>query len=939
MSTRSKLVALPVVWMVAAFAACSVSPVTYSPVLAPVSVGGTVTGLVGDGLVLTDSGGDDLAVSANGTFVFLTPVARGAGYDVAVKSQPSGPSQLCAVSAGTGTTSDQPVTDIQVNCSTSTFTVSGTVSGLVGTGLVLQNNAADSISVSADGSFTFPTPLVSGASYLITAATQPTQPSQQCSINGAGTVADANITDVTVICSTSAFTIGGTVTGLAGGGLVLQNNGGDDLPISADGTFAFTTPVASGAMFAVTVASQPSGPTQTCEVTGGSGTVGGDNVASVVINCATDRFLITGSVSGLIGTVTLQNNGGDNLDVTATGQFAFPTSVASGATYSVTVLTQPSGPAQTCTVTNGAGTVGGADVTDVQVTCATNRYHISGTLSGLAAGDAITLRDNGADDLARSANGTFTFATTVVSGQPYAVTVVGDPLLPVSQHCTVTNGSGMVDASDITNVQVTCTTNSFTIGGQVTGLAGTGLVLRNNGGNDLSITGNGGFTFTTPIASGAAFSVGVATQPSGPTQTCTITAGTGTVGTGNVTTVMVNCAINRYVVGGVLSGLAGGTLTLQNNGGDDLALTTNGAFAFATTLPSGTTYGVTVKTQPGSPSQTCTVSAGSGTVVNADITSVRVTCTVNKFAITGTLGGLAAGDSIVLRDNGGDDVPLSGNGNFAFATPIASGQPYAVTVVADPSSPIAQHCTVTNGNGTVGGGPVNNVIVSCTTRTFTIGGTVSGVISGGPVLQDNGGDNLTITGNGSFTFATPIASGQTYAVTVLSNPAGRACFVTNGTGTVGAGNITSVNVSCVAETQFSEFFPAGPTTQALCNPWLAFTSQLVAGSYNTITLSGSADPVGTTCAVPAMATQICQALHTGASLTVSCGGHNWSVGDCGLSTELNVDISVCTCTTGTQAAIARPCIDLANGDANPNWGGVRTDTCDAPSQTITVTCQ
>jgi len=939
MSTRSKLVTLPVVWIVAAFAACSVSPVTYTPVLAPVSVGGTVAGLVGGGLVLTDNGGDDLTVSANGTFVFSTPVARGAGYDIAVKRQPSGPSQRCTVSAGSGTTSDQPVTDIQVNCSTSTFTISGTVSGLVGGGLVLQNNAADSISVSADGSFTFPTPLLSGASYLITAPTQPTQPSQQCSIDGgAGTAIDANITNVVVICSTSAFTIGGTVTGLAGGGLVLQNNGADDLPISADGTFAFTIPVASGAMFAVTVASQPSGPTQTCEVTGGSGTVGGDNVGSVVINCSTDRFLITGSVSGLIGTVTLQNTGGDNLDVTANGQFAFPTSVASGATYSVTVLTQPSGPAQTCTVTKGAGTVGGADVTDVQVTCTTNRYLISGTLSGLAAGDAITLRDNGADDLTRSANGTFTFATTVVSGQPYAVTVVSDPLVPVSQHCTVTNGSGMVNASDITNVQVTCTTNSFTIGGQVTGLAGTGLVLRNNGGDNLSITGNGGFTFPTPIASGATFSVSVATQPSGPTQTCTITAGSGTVGNGNVTTVMVNCSTNRYVVGGVLSGLAGGTLTLQNNGGDDLALISNGAFAFATTLLSGTTYSATVKTQPGSPSQTCTVSAGSGTVVNADITSVRVTCTVNKFAITGTLSGLAAGDSIVLRDNGGDDLPLSGNGPFAFATPIASAQPYAVTVVADPSSPIAQRCTVTNGNGTVGGGPVNNVIVSCTTRTFTIGGTVSGVISGGPVLQNNGGDNLTITGNGSFLFATPIASGQTYAVTVLSNPAGRACFVTNGTGTVGAGNITNVNVSCVAETRFSEFFFAGFTTQALCNLWLAFTSQLVASSYNTITISGSADPVGTTCATPAVATQLCQALHAGATVTTSCGGHTWSVGDCGGSTELSVDASICVCTNGTQAAIARPCIDLANGP-NPNWGGVRTNTCSSPSQTITVTCQ
>jgi hypothetical protein len=65
--------------------------VTFSPALAPVSVGGTVAGFVGDGLVLTEHRGDDLTVSANGTFVFVTPVTRGTGYDVAVKRQPAGP--------------------------------------------------------------------------------------------------------------------------------------------------------------------------------------------------------------------------------------------------------------------------------------------------------------------------------------------------------------------------------------------------------------------------------------------------------------------------------------------------------------------------------------------------------------------------------------------------------------------------------------------------------------------------------------------------------------------------------------------------------------------------------------------------------------------------------------------------------------------------------
>ena len=69
-------------------------------------------------------------------------------------------------------------------------------------------------------------------------------------------------------------------------------------------------------------------------------------------------YTIGGTVSGLSGTVVLNDNGGDNLTVTANGSFAFPTQLASGAAYAVTVKTQPSG--QTCTVSSGTGTVGSA---------------------------------------------------------------------------------------------------------------------------------------------------------------------------------------------------------------------------------------------------------------------------------------------------------------------------------------------------------------------------------------------------------------------------------------------------------------------------------------------------------------------------------------------------------------------------------------------------
>src|ERR1035438_5510990 len=65
---------------------------------------------------------------------------------------------------------------------------------------------------------------------------------------------------------TGPYTIGGTVTGLTGTGLVLQDNGGDNLTVTAAGAFTFKTSIASGGAYAVTVLAQPSTPTQTCTV-------------------------------------------------------------------------------------------------------------------------------------------------------------------------------------------------------------------------------------------------------------------------------------------------------------------------------------------------------------------------------------------------------------------------------------------------------------------------------------------------------------------------------------------------------------------------------------------------------------------------------------------------------------------------------------------------
>ncbi|MCK7466824.1 MAG: hypothetical protein MZU91_00860 [Desulfosudis oleivorans] len=91
-----------------------------------------------------------------------------------------------------------------------------------------------------------------------------------------------------------SYSVGGTVSGLAGSGLVLQNNGGDDLSISASGSFTFTKAVANESGYAVTIKTQPRAFSQTCTVSNGSGTVNKSPVGSVMVSCVTlsPRFVV-----------------------------------------------------------------------------------------------------------------------------------------------------------------------------------------------------------------------------------------------------------------------------------------------------------------------------------------------------------------------------------------------------------------------------------------------------------------------------------------------------------------------------------------------------------------------------------------------------------------------------------------------------------------------
>lgn len=430
-------------------------------------------------------------------------------------------------------------------------------------------------------------------------------------------------------------------------------------------------------------------------------------------NAAT--FTIGGTLSGLKAaeSVTLFDNGGNALKVMANGTFTFKTGLATGAAYKVTVDLQPAG--QVCAVTAGAGKVASANVKSVIVKCA-NAYKIGGTLSGLTAKESIVLADNGLSPLTLKANGSFAFATPLIAGAAYKVTVKTQP---AGEMCTVTKGAGKVAAANVTTVAVACA-KVYSIGGTVTGLTtGKFVTLEDNLASPLKVSLNGKFTFATKLPAKAKYSVKVSVQPVG--ETCTVADGAGSVVAANITNVAVSCKANTvatYSIGGNVTGLTtGAKVILLNNSTNALTVSANASFAFTTRLATGKTFDVTVGTQPAG--ETCTVTKGTGTVAAANITTVAVACKASSaatFTIGGNVTGLTSGAKVGLSDNANDPLTVTGTSAssvaFKFAKALATGASYSVSIT---SQPTGETCVITGstGSGKVSTANVTTVGVSC----------------------------------------------------------------------------------------------------------------------------------------------------------------------------------------------------------------------------------
>ncbi len=868
----------------------------------------------------------------------------------------------------------------------SSHTVSVNVTGLGAGSLVLQNNSTNDLTFNNDGTLVFSIPVVYSGEYLVTVFSQPTAPNQECVVSNASGIIDGPNVTVNVVCTTIQYSVGGTLSGLINGTLTLQNNTGNDLQLTSDGIFEFTTPIDDLSNYAVTVKTNPNVPRQTCVVTGGSsglndgtGQFAGNDYTDIVVTCTINQYSVGGTLSGLKnGTLTLQNNNDNDLQLSSNGAFDFTTQLDDLSGYAVTVKTNPIMPEQTCLITggnngqnDGTGDLSGANYTGIQVSCVALYYvdmnapiggngyswntafnNLQDALFNAVSGDSIWVAqgvyypDIGGGHVNNNRSASFILKNgvsvyggfnatetqlnqrnpetnvTILSGDiaqddgnsdgnniledkfgavgsnSYQV-VLGTGISDNStlfSGFTVTagkadgsgsrrSGAGMYCGNGTNGPSIRMSTfignfarsfggatygcshdvrdthfiNNFTLLSGAINVRGgyyenvlfegnfavqKGGAISNSGGT-LTLVNSKLIANSANAGGGALHSISAITVKntlfSGNKSSNSNSDGGGLLLEGALTASLTNVTLtgNLAPLGGAISMISAVTLNLRNSiiwnnhgfqGEPNIDLN-GGTYSQINSLVQG--FGTTgTGNLDGDPSfilevnpftaptsignahlqvGSIAINSGDNSFVSPLITDLdgntRIQDTTvdmgayefSSHTVSVTVSGLDAG-TLVLQNNGGDDLTFSTDGTQVFNIPVANTAEYLVSVFNQPTSP-SQICIITNGNGTVNNN-ITDVSVDCSTAQFNVNVEVSGLNASNSIEVTSNLQSLNFTGSGMQSF-TPINDGTSYAVLLTSQPTNpvQTCLITggnsgdDGSGTL-AGSDVQISVDC-----------------------------------------------------------------------------------------------------------------------------------------------
>jgi 6-phosphogluconolactonase len=329
----------------------------------------------------------------------------------------------------------------------------------------------------------------------------------------------------------------------------------------------------------------------------------------------------------------------------------------------------------------------------------------------------------------------------------------------------------------------------YTVGGTVTGLSGSGLVLELNGSDGLTFNASGGFVFGTRLASGTAYSVTVSTQPSNPVQTCSVRNGSGTIDKSSAGNVIVSCtqtgrfayvanrqsnSISAFAItsGGALSPLNGSPFASSGTTPTALTVDPDGQFLYVANSGSNTVSVYSIDATTGglaAVGQPVATGTGPGAVVIdptnhflyvANLTSNSVSAYVLG---NGTLTPVANSPFAVEAEPA--SLTVDPNGNFLYVTNF-SGNNISVFLI-DPASGILSG--ISGSPFATAAGPISLAIDPTDAYAFVANNSADNIAS--YALNATTGSLTSITGS-------PIAAGAAPEALAV-DPAGRFVFAAN----------------------------------------------------------------------------------------------------------------------------------------------------------------
>jgi 6-phosphogluconolactonase (cycloisomerase 2 family) len=374
----------------------------------------------------------------------------------------------------------------------------------------------------------------------------------------------------------------------------------------------------------------------------------------------------------------------------------------------------------------------------------------------------------------------------------------------------------------------------YTVGGTVTGLRGSGLVLQLNGGNNLGFSSSGTFTFSSGIDQGGAYSVSVLTQPSG--QSCSVHNGSGTIGTADISNVIVNCSgpgsfayvanqssnsISAYAIDastGALTEIAGSPFASTGTGPVAVTVDPNGAYLYAANNASATVSVYAIDADTGALSAVGQpVDSGNGPFAVLVDPSDQFLYVINKTDNTVSVFETGSGGALTSISGspfsvGSEPTSLATDpgGNFLYVTDYAQNavavfsiEPGGGALVAIGGSPFA-----------AGSGALSVAIDPTGTFAYVANETGHSVslysvnvdtgalaaLSGSPISQSSQAESVAVDPTGKFllvstsgnelsSYAITPASGAltavstvgtgTFPVNVVINPQGTFAYVAN----------------------------------------------------------------------------------------------------------------------------------------------------------------